>query len=229
MVSGIGVPRIEPKSPHLSSDQTLIRIARGSAFLFAATFFGLGLNYLYVIVLARVLGSEQFGLYALGLGCFNLLTVIASAGLDSALLRFVPGLRAQGDAAGIKGIVGTVLVLAASFGVLAAVAMLLASNKLASQLFHRDDMSDVLKLFALSIPIFTVSTVALAALQAFREVRWRTSVKYLCEPVLKLTVTLGLVCWGWGLTAALIALPVALCLTTVLSLLPLLNLLLSFK
>lgn len=218
---GIGIPRIEINSPRLPSDQALVRIAGGSVLLFIVTFFGLGLNYLYAIVLARVLGPEQFGLYALGLGCFNLLSVISLAGLDTAVLRFVPALRAQNDAAGIGEIIRAALVLAASLGVLSTAVLLMSADTLATRFFHHDDTSKVLKLFALSIPVFVVSTVALAALQAFREVRWRTSIKYLCEPVVKVAVTLGLVWWGWGLMSALVALPVALGLTAVLAILPL--------
>ena len=222
---GIGIPRIEINTPRLPSDQALGRIASGSALLFVVTFLGLGLNYVYAIALARLLGPEQFGLYAIGLGCFNLLSVIALAGLDTAVLRFVPPLRAQSDAAGIGGIIRAALVLSSGLGVLFAAALLLSSDTIANRFFHNAEASNVLKLFALSIPLFLVSTVALAALQALREVRWRTSVKYLCEPVVKFAVTLTLIWVGWGLMSALVALPVALALTAVLALLPLRQLL----
>jgi O-antigen/teichoic acid export membrane protein len=218
---GIGIPRIDIASRQMASDQTLGRIASGSALFFVGTFLGLGLNYVYAIVLARLLGPEQFGLYAIGLGCFNLLSVIALAGLDTAILRFVPAMRAQTDAVGIGGIIRAVLVLAAVLGALYAVVLLLSSDMLADQFLHQPDASTVLQLFALSIPLFVVSTVAIAVLQAFGEVRWRTFVKYLCEPVVKFAVTLGFIWVGWGLTSAVVALPIALLLTAVLALLPL--------
>ena len=218
---GIGIPRIEINTSRLPSDQALARIAGGSTLLFVVTLLGLGLNYLYSIVLARVMGPEQFGFYALGLGCFNLLSVIALAGLDTAVLRFVPTMRIQSDVAGVGRIIRAALILAAGLGVISAGGLLLSSDTLATRFFHNDETSSVLKLFALSIPLLVVSTVALATLQAFREVRWRISIKYLCEPVVKVAVTLALVWWGWGLTSALVALPVALGLTTIFAILPL--------
>jgi len=218
---GIGTPRINIQSSEFSFDQALVRIAGGSALLFAGTILGLGLNYIYAIVLARMLGPEQFGLYALGLGCFNLLAFTALAGLDSAVLRFIPGLRTNGDVPEVAGIIRATLALAAGLGLLSAIALYATADSLAVRFFHRDDMAGVLNLFAFSIPFFVLSTVALAVLQAFREVRWRTLAKYLCEPVIKAAVTLGLIGWGWGLTAALIALPLALCVTTALALFPL--------
>lgn len=218
---GIGIPRIDITSRQLASDQTLTRIAGGSALFFVGTFLGLGLNYVYAIVLARLLGPEQFGLYAIGLGCFNLLSVIALAGLDTAVLRFVPAMRAQTDAAGIGGIIRAALVLSSGLGVIFATVLLLSSDMLATQFLHHPDATTVLQLFALSIPLFVVSTVAIAVLQAFGEVRWRTLVKYLCEPVVKFAVTMGFIWVGWGLTSAIVALPVALLLTVVLALFPL--------
>ena len=218
---GIGIPRIEIRSSPLQSDQALVRIAGGAVLLFGATFFGLGLNYFYAVVLARILGPEQFGLYSLGLGCFALLSVIGLAGLDTAILRFVPALRAQSDGDGVGRSIRAALVLASGLSIVFAAVLLCGADSIANRLFHNNEASSVLSVFALSIPFLVVSTVSLAALQAFREVRWRTFVKYVCEPVVKVAVTLGLVWWGWGLMAALLALPVALGLTAVLALLPL--------
>jgi O-antigen/teichoic acid export membrane protein len=211
---------IEHASTHLPSDEALVRIAKGSVFLFFGTFFGLGLNYLYAVMLGRIFGPRQFGLYALGLGVFSFLSVIAMAGLDSAVLRFIPAFRAQNDNVRIRRTVSAALVLALCLGGLFATALWLGSQTIA-ELFHHAEVAHVLKFFAVCIPLFVVSNVALAVLQGFREVPWRTSVKYLCEPVAKFLVTMGLLDAGWGLISALIAMPAALLLTTALSLLPL--------
>lgn len=221
----IGIPRIDITSRKLAPDQALIHIASGSALFFVGTFFGLGLNYLYTLALARFLGPGQFGLYALGLGMFSLLSVIAVAGLDTAVLRFIPAARAQADTVRVSRTVRATLVLASCFASLLAVAMLFGSNVIAERLFHNSAASLVLLFFALSIPLYVVSSISLAVLQSFGEVRWRTTVKYLCEPVVKFTVTLGLFWAGWGVMSALVAFPIALALTAVLALWPLHHLL----
>ncbi len=222
---GIGIPKIDITSGQLASDQALGRIASGSALLFVGTFLGLGLNYVYAIALARLLGPEQFGLYAIGFGCFTLLSVIALAGLDSAVLRFIPEARAQADTVRVARTVRATLVLASCFASVLAGAMWLGSNTIAEQVFHNGAASLVLAFFALSIPLYVVSSISLTVLQSFGEVRWRTSVKYLCEPVVKFAITLAFIWVGWGLTSALVALPIALVLTTVLALWPLYHLL----
>ena len=94
----------------------LVRIARGTALFAAGTVFGLGLNYVYGIVLARLLGADDFGLYSLGLALFNVLTVIAIAGLDNAALKFVADTKAQGNSNQINGVVRAALLLSLAFG-----------------------------------------------------------------------------------------------------------------
>ena len=106
------VPTIELTPSTQTTGQTLVSIASGSTLFFGGTLFGLGLNYLYTIVLARLLGASQFGLYALGLGVFSLLSVIAIGGLDSALLRFIPTSHGTGDAPRINRLVRATFVLA---------------------------------------------------------------------------------------------------------------------
>ncbi|MDR4484989.1 MAG: flippase [Nitrospirales bacterium] len=221
-----GIQIIDTAPQGLDSEKALVRIANGSVLFFVGTFFGLGLNYLYSIVLARVLGPSQFGLYAIGLGAFNLLSAIALGGLGSAVLRFVPASRAQSDRVRIGRILRAVLVLAASFSGFLGVAMFVWSDSFAKIFLHSAEASYVLRFFALAIPLFVVSTVTFAVFQAFQDVRWRTFVKYVCEPVAKFVVTMGLLWAGFGLTSALIALPFALLLSTVLTLFPLRDLLL---
>lgn len=217
----IGAPRIEVGARPLESGPALSRVAGGSALFSAGTVLGLGLNYAYAVVLARWLGPEPFGLYALGLGCFNLMSVVALGGLDTALLRFIPALSARGDADAAGRMIRAALLLALSLSGLFAAGLFLSAPSLARDVFHHDDAGYVLRWFALSVPLFVTSSVALAALQAFREVRWRTSVKYLCEPVVKFAATAVLFAAGWTLLSPLAALPIALALTTVLLLWPL--------
>jgi O-antigen/teichoic acid export membrane protein len=199
----------------------LVRIANGTALVFVATFFGLGLNYAYNIFLARYLGAGSYGLYALGLATFNLLAVISLAGLDSATLKFVPASLATEDEIGIRRTVRTLLGLSLVFGGLFGAVLLLGSRPIAMEIFRKPEIARVLWILALGIPAYATSSVLIATLQAFQEVRWRTFVKYISEPVVKVILTVVLLWAGWDLDAALVAFVAALVLSAVLALAPL--------
>ncbi len=205
-------------TPHMPD---LDRIAKGTALFASGTVFGLGLNYLYGILLARLLGADEFGLFSLGLALFNILTVLAIAGVDNAALKFVADQKAQGSHDRISGVVRAALLLSLGFGLGAACCLALSIPALTRTIFVKDGLEPVLWWFAAGIPIFTVSAVAIAVLQALQDVAWRTAIKYVAEPILKAGVTLLLVWFGWGVGGAVAASVAALGGSVLLSLIPL--------
>ena len=63
-------------------------VVAGSAVLLASGF-GNGLNYLFGIFLARSLGADQFGLYALGFTFFTTLSMVVPLGIDAGAIKFI--------------------------------------------------------------------------------------------------------------------------------------------
>ena len=205
----------------MDDDSSLVYVAHGSALIFLSTFFGLGLNFLHSIVLARVLDAERFGLYALGLATFNVLSVISVAGLDSAILRFVPASTVHSQAPSTRSVVKIIAGMSAGIGGVIGLALLALSSSLSMYVFHKTELTPVLALFSIAIPLFAISTIFLSTLQALQDVRWRVFVKYGCEPVIKFAITVALLWIGWDVFGALIAFIIALCVTVVLAGIPL--------
>ena len=75
-------------------------VVASSAVLFASVF-GNGLNYLFGIFLARSLGIDQFGLYALGLSIFSTLAMVVPLGMDTGAIKFISEYRTRQDRAGM--------------------------------------------------------------------------------------------------------------------------------
>lgn len=205
-----------------SSDNAMLsRVARGGVFIFISMFFGLGLNYIYIVCLARMFDAEAFGLYTLGLAVFSVLSVVSVAGLDRAILKFVPAVN-EGEAASmvgsmVKHIAGISLVI----GCMVGLALLGLAPSLSAKVFGKPALTVVLIVFSFAIPLFSLSMVLLSTLQAFQDIRWRSFVKYGCEPIAKFALTVVFVWMGWGLFGALAAFGIALCLTIALACIPL--------
>ena len=53
-------------------------------------FFGLGTNYLFNIIVARMLGADSFGVYSYAINLFNIVAYSAVCGLDEAAIKFIP-------------------------------------------------------------------------------------------------------------------------------------------
>src|SRR5690348_11762220 len=72
------------------------RISRQSGIAFAGTIFTAVVGYAFKIYLARFLGAEALGLYALGITIISFMGMVNTLGIPQAALRFVPEYSASG-------------------------------------------------------------------------------------------------------------------------------------
>lgn len=203
-----------------ASSSPLNRVASGSVLIFTSMFFGLGLNYVYSISLARMLDAEIFGLYTLGLAAFNVLSVVSVAGLDRAILRFIPAENTGNSSSSIGHIAKHIAGMSLVIGCVVGLVLFGFAPSLSSKVFGRPELTSVLGAFSLAIPLFALSTVLLSTLQALQDNRWRSFVKYGCEPVIKFSITVAFVGLGWGISGALAGFIISLFLTVVLAYVP---------
>lgn len=123
------------------------QISRHSGVFFAGTMFTAVAGYFFRIYLARVLGPEPLGVYALGMTVVSLLGLIGGLGLSWASARFVSVYRAQGKSKESWSLlVYGCLALLLTNGCLAA-AMIVARKQIAA-FYHSPALSDFIFYFA---------------------------------------------------------------------------------
>ena len=149
------------------------RIARGAG---AGTFGGgLGrlLGFTVQLVLARLYGPAQLGLYVLGTTVLSLANVLSQIGMDSGVVRYVSQHRVSGDDSRTKGIIAQALLTTVALSVLLASALFFGAGLLAQGLFDIPALEPVLKVFSLSLPFLTLMTMAFWAVEGFQMVKYR--------------------------------------------------------
>lgn len=73
-----------------AGESVIRRLARSSMQALPIYVIGVGTSYVAQLVLARVLGPQEFGVYAYVMAVVTVLAYCSALGLDSALMRFVP-------------------------------------------------------------------------------------------------------------------------------------------
>jgi O-antigen/teichoic acid export membrane protein len=89
---------------HSEHHRNIITAAKGGGIDFAGRLFAHVIGLLFSIVLARMLGAEQLGLYFLALTIVGVVAAVSYLGLDGGISRFVPIALAQRDKARVWGI-----------------------------------------------------------------------------------------------------------------------------
>jgi O-antigen/teichoic acid export membrane protein len=171
----------------------------GGSTMLAASAFGNGLGYLLGIVLARLLGAEDFGLYALGMAIFNVIMLVALCGADTMVVKVVSESFQRGDRLLAAKTLLIALVLVVSVGLLAAIFLLRSSHTWLLDLYQRPQLVPVLMILALTIPVALAVTVLVASFQATHAFSKVIAIRSVWEPLGKLTLALGAVWCGWGL------------------------------
>jgi len=137
--------------------------ARGGFFLFAGNALSTIILAIGSIIVARLLGPEAYGLYAISLVAPGLLLLFTDFGVSAAVTMFSAKLRAEGKAPQAAGMLRSAIL----FKLLTATAMfalcLILSETLAARLLNRPGIGPLVRLVALSIPFQAVFATASSA------------------------------------------------------------------
>lgn len=204
--------------PEQRASAAVTALAGGGTALLLASVAGNAVSYAFGIFVARALGAEQFGLYALGLTVFNVLALFAPLALDVGVIKFVSGQLAAGETGRASRTIVAAGAIATASGLLAAVGLALFAPWLSSSIYHKPALSAVLWWFAVALPLAAPTVVLLGALQAAQTVRYTVGVKYLWEPAGKFLLAGLAVAFGFGLYGVLGGIVIVLAVSALLAL-----------
>lgn len=120
--------------------------AQGSVVLFAGNLVATGALTLASIVIARLLGPNGYGGFALALTLPNILQLFAALGLNAAVTRFVAFDLARGEKEEAKRHAETALVFTLLFGLVLSAVSYLTAGLVASDLFGRPYLAPEIRL-----------------------------------------------------------------------------------
>jgi O-antigen/teichoic acid export membrane protein len=192
------------KDPTHIKQIELNRVAGGALVFFSGIVSGGALQYLYHIVLARYLGTEALGLFVLGLTIVSIGSAFSRMGLDNGILRFVSIYRGSGDDARVRGTIIQALSFAAVSSLVIGILIFVFSDNIAAIVFKKPDLSSTVRVLSVSIPFFTLMTLALTVCQAFYIAKYTTLVQSLLMPGINIIIVLVLFNLGMRVEGAVI-------------------------
>jgi O-antigen/teichoic acid export membrane protein len=149
------------------SERDILAAAKGAGFLAGGTFFELTARFLIAILLARFLGTRDYGLYVLSVSAGAMFAGISLLGLDDAMVRYVAILSGRRDHRGLWGTLQIGLGVSTAAALLLGTCLFIAAGPVAEGLFHEPRLTPVLRLFAVIVPFLTVSNVLLGTARGF--------------------------------------------------------------
>jgi O-antigen/teichoic acid export membrane protein len=142
------------------------------------------------IVLARTLGVEEYGAFAVARSWIDLVLLLALLGLDQALVRFVARYRTLQDHAALHGVLRWSKRTAVTAGLVVGAAVVLTATLLRSRL--GDSLWLALAIGGLTLPLLAATVVRQTALCGFKRAGLNETPLAIIRPMLLIAGLIGL-------------------------------------
>ena len=146
-------------------------LATGTILSFGGEILRVAVNYVFGIIVARVLGVENYGVFFLGFTLFNLLSLFSYSAIEDALMRFLGIYSRDETLRHARGVIRFGLLSSATAGVFFGLATFAFADVLAQNVFRKPELGPVLRCFGPAIPLFALMATAVAGIRGFRIVK----------------------------------------------------------
>ncbi|MHC4532312.1 MAG: flippase [Planctomycetota bacterium] len=192
-------------------------IVKGTGITFLGKVLDSGLRFLYMVILAKSLGPDLFGILLLGLTIVILAGTTSTLGLDIGAVRYVSIYHGLGDRQRMKGTIVQASVYSFIIGALIAAGLFVGSTFLSLRVFGKSELETVLKLLALSVPFFSTTLAVLSCTQGLRKMKYSVYCWFSFYPFINVMLAVLFLFAGFRLYGLAVASTIALLLTCVLS------------
>lgn len=137
------------------------KLVKGTAILATGMILSKAFTFAYRVLIARFLGPNDYGLFALAFVISSVLSLLPSFGLSVGLPRFIGYYRGKKDEEKTRGVIQSSLRINLAVGFIIAALLFLLSDWIALEVFHEPGLALLLKLFAF-LPLLKAITESIA-------------------------------------------------------------------
>ncbi len=163
------------------------------------------IRFLNSIVITNVLGAALYGGFYLGFTLIRLCDILAKAGMESGLVRFVSRYVTLKDESRFIGSVKSAIVVGIFNGIFFAILIMLMSSHVTEWLKFDPTQAVVFVILAFCLPLDVLNEIFLASLRGLKLVQYRVYVEQLIKPIVRLILTALFLWCGLGLNGVALA------------------------
>lgn len=183
----------------------LATISRQSAVYFAGTVLTAAAGFFFKIYLARALGAEGLGLYALGMSIVGFLGLFNAVGLPQAAARFVSEYRSRNEFERLGSFLRGSLGLLSAGNLLLGVIVLATGPWIAVHFYRAPALSPYFWLFVLIMFLGVTNTFFGQAMAGYQDIARRTVITHFIGTPVNIVIAVVLISAGMGLSGYLAA------------------------
>lgn len=186
-----------------------IKIAKEASITMGGSAVGGILRYLFNILIARLLGVEILGFYAVSMAVTQVVSVVGRLGLDAGVVRFVSRLHAMGRIPEATATTKQALRYGLLSGLILASILIILSEPISTGVFNAQDpfLAKLLTLIAVMIPLMVAAQILSAGCQGLKVLKYPALALNIIPPAFMCLILTILVWWAgplWSIATACI-------------------------
>ena len=180
------------------------RVIRGVGWNLVGMIAGSIAGFLSSILLARYLGSSEYGELALTLSVLNVLVIFTALGFEFALNKYIPVFLCENNPAGIRSLVRKLTWMKVAVSLALSVFILLAADLIAAYLFQKPELGAYLRVLCLMVLPYSLESIYRGLLTGLYRQKF-INLLDVATKVLYLVLALAALLLSYGVTGVLFA------------------------
>lgn len=179
------------------------KLVKNAVFAGAADLISKFKYFIFIPIFSKLTGAAGYGVWVQIMVTVNMLLPLATMGMDSGLIRFLPGK----DRAGVREDIGSVSVIALLFSSAAGLLVIIFSRFLCVNFIKEPAYLSLVRLSGLYLTTFAVKELFLKYFRAMNKITIY-SVFLAAESIISIAAVLIAILSGYGITGALLSLTI---------------------
>jgi len=181
------------------------KIIGRASIVAAGTLYQQGISFISGLIVARVIGASDYGIFSLARNLVDLTGIVTRLGLEIGLQRYFGETNTARDRASRSAVLRRVRLLASTFALLPVVAVALGLGRtLEANVYHYSHFAQILLCLALSLPFLTDIAVLGGAYRGILKLSPSVIAEAVLLPSIRLAAIIILFVAGWRLWAVVV-------------------------
>lgn len=182
-------------------DTHMVEVLKGAATALPLRAIGAGLSFALNLLLARLLGADDVGIYYLALTVTTMASAIATLGLGNVMVRHTAAKAEIGDFAALKAVAGTGTRISLACGIALTILLAAAAPLICEHLLSKPELTRPLQWMALTIVPQTQMRLRAQLLRGLKKIALSQMLRHVDVPFLTLAF-IALLGGAYGATGA---------------------------
>ena len=195
--------------PAATFEQNILLTAKSGGVVFVGKLFNFVSRLIVTLLLTRLLGPEQYGLYNIALSAATIAGGLALVGLDAALVRYIALYAGRRDEERVWGSIQIALGISIVLSALMSAFLFASAHVLANDVFHNAALAPVLQLISFIVPFLTLSDVLAGATRGFKHMEHMVIAQNFAQPLTRVLLLSAFAVVGLNILEAVVIFGVA--------------------